>query len=162
MIGDRDSGEHYTVIGDQIDWSELDDDVYVVAENRATYGQPKPRTYRDLKAWQEAMNLIDLCYDQSRTYPADEVYGLRSQIRRAAVSVACNIAEGWGRDSAGEFDHALGFSGGSLREVETQALVAERRSFGDLQLIPTILSKCDSVGKLIYRLREVVQKHRKK
>jgi four helix bundle protein len=150
------------VIGDQIDWELLDDDVYVVAEKRAAYGEQKPKTYRDLKVWQEGMNLVEACYKQSQSYPADETYGLRSQIRRAAVSVVCNIAEGWGRDSAGEFDHALSFSGGSLREIETQVLVAQRFSFGDQDMIPGILAKCDAVGRMIFRLREVVQKRRKK
>lgn len=148
--------------GDQIDWTEFEgDDIFVVAENRAPYGEPKPKTYRDLKAWQQGMDLVELCYKLSANFPADETYGLRSQVRRAAVSVPCNIAEGWGRDAAGEFDHALSFSGGSLREVETQLLIAIRFAYGDQKLIPVALEKCNVVGRLVYRLREVVQKRRK-
>ncbi len=107
------------------------------------------------------MDLVELCYKLSVNFPADETYGLRSQVRRAAVSVPCNIAEGWGRDSAGEFDHGLSIAGGSLREIETQLLICVRFSYGDQKLIPVALEKCNTVGRLMFRLREAVQKRRK-
>ena len=151
------------MIGDQIDWEdfEQEDELSIVAENRATYGKQTPKTYQDLRAWQEGMDLVELCYRQSMDFPQDEIYGLRAQLRRAAVSVPCNIAEGWGRDSVGDVDHAVSFSGGSLREVETQLLIARRLAFGDQPMIQVALDKCGTVGGQIYRLREFLKKKRK-
>ncbi|MDB5296543.1 MAG: ribosomal protein [Phycisphaerales bacterium] len=84
------------------------------------------RNYRDLIAWQKGMDLVEEVYRATRLFPADEVYGLTSQIRRAAVSIPANVAEGQGRGGAAEFARFLRIAHGSLREVETHALIAER------------------------------------
>jgi four helix bundle protein len=84
------------------------------------------RNYRDLVVWQEAMDLVMLVYRVTAHFPPDELYGLRSQIRRAAVSVPSNIAEGEGRRMKREFRRFLLVAHGSLRELETQMLIASR------------------------------------
>jgi len=86
----------------------------------------KIRTYRDLVAWQKGIDLCELIYRASAAFPSHELYGLTSQIRRAAVSVPSNIAEGAGRITNGEFVQALGHARGSLLEIETQLTIALR------------------------------------
>jgi four helix bundle protein len=73
-------------------------------------------SYRDLIAWQRAMDLVEAIYKATRRFPKDELYGLTSQLRRAAVSVPSNIAEGQGRLTSGEFKQFLGHARGSLLE----------------------------------------------
>ena len=85
------------------------------------------RSFRDLLVWQKAMDLADSVYDVTAVFPKEEVYGMVSQLRRAAVSIPSNIAEGQGRNSTGEFLHFLGIAFGSLCEVETQIELSLRR-----------------------------------
>ncbi len=82
------------------------------------------KNYRDLIAWQKAMDLIEQVYRATASFPKEEVYGLTSQARRSAVSIPSNIAEGQGRRTTGEFLHQLSVAHGSLRELETQILIA--------------------------------------
>jgi four helix bundle protein len=84
------------------------------------------RSYRDLHVWQKAMLLAEEVYAATGTFPKEEVYGLTAQMRRAAVSVASNIAEGQGRHSRGEFLQFLGHARGSLAELSTQVTLAGR------------------------------------
>ena len=84
------------------------------------------RRYRDLKVWQSSMDLAVAAYTCSATYPDEERYGLISQTRRAAVSIACNIAEGQGRSQPCEFLNQLSVARGSLQEFETRCLLAHR------------------------------------
>ena len=81
-------------------------------------------SYKDLIAWQKSMSLVKNVYLHTRGFPKEEMYGLAAQLRRAAVSVPSNIAEGQGRLSKKEFKHFLSLSRGSLLEVETQVLIA--------------------------------------
>ncbi len=81
-------------------------------------------SYKDLIAWQKSMSLVKSVYLHTRGFPKEEVYGLAAQLRRAAVSVPSNIAEGQGRLSKKEFRHFLALSRRSLLEVETQVLIA--------------------------------------
>jgi four helix bundle protein len=87
-------------------------------------------SYRDLLAWQKAKRLVVRIYQSSEAFPRCEAYGLKSQIRRAAVSIASNITEGQGRLTPGEFAQFLGHSRGSLLEAETQLDIAR-----DLKLL---------------------------
>jgi four helix bundle protein len=80
--------------------------------------------YKDLIVWQEALKLAELVYSATRSFPRDELYGLVSQMRRAAVSVASNIAEGQARITRGEFLQFLGHARGSLAELNTQSVIA--------------------------------------
>lgn len=106
------------------------------------------RNYRDLIAWQKAMDLVDLIYTISRTFPKEELYGLTSQIRRAAVSVPSNIAEGQGRRTTGEFRQSLSVAHGSLREVETQIMIAHRQRFIPKEDGDSVLTLASEVGRL--------------
>ncbi|MDI1325179.1 MAG: four helix bundle protein [Brevundimonas sp.] len=85
--------------------------------------------YRDLHVWRKALDWAEAIYEATSHWPRDERFGLISQIRRAAVSVASNIAEGAARRSTGEFIQFLGMSRGSLAEAETQLLLAERLGY---------------------------------
>jgi four helix bundle protein len=87
------------------------------------------KKYSDLIAWQKAMDLVAVVYQLTAEFPKAEVYGLTSQLRRAAVSVPSNIAEGYARSGRREFAHALSIALGSLAEVETQILIAERLGY---------------------------------
>ena len=82
-------------------------------------------SYRDLIAWQKAIDLVTEVYRCTKGFPKDEIYGLTSQLRRAAVSVPSNIAEGQGRLSTGEFRQFLGNARGSLHELQTQLVIAK-------------------------------------
>jgi four helix bundle protein len=89
------------------------------------------QSYRDLVAWNKAMELVTEIYRVTRNFPKEELFGLMSQLRRAAVSIPSNIAEGKGRLSKGEFRQFLGNARGSLAEVETQILIAQNLSYLD-------------------------------
>jgi four helix bundle protein len=82
--------------------------------------------YRDLVVWQKAIDLTVRIYQLTRAFPKDEMYGLISQMRRASVSVASNIAEGRGRLSSAEFRQFLGLAQGSVYELQTQLIVVKR------------------------------------
>lgn len=107
------------------------------------------RSYRELIAWQKAMDLVQVIYVTTKDFPAQERYGLASQVCRAAVSVPSNIAEGQGRRSTKEFKHHLSMAYGSLCEVETQILIAHRLAYlGDDQA-SGLLTQSAEVGRLI-------------
>lgn len=82
--------------------------------------------YRELIAWQKAMDLVVEIYRATQSFPREELYGLTNRLRRAAVSIASNIAEGQGRGTPGDFLRGLKISNGSRQEVETQILIADR------------------------------------
>ena len=107
--------------------------------------------YRDLVVWQEAMNLAVLVYNVSAEFPRQETYGLTAQIRRAAVSIPSNIAEGAGRNSSRELHQFLGFSAGSLAELETQLELAERLNY--LRMDTSTALQVKRVGRLLQAFR---------
>jgi four helix bundle protein len=89
------------------------------------------QSYKDLIAWKKAMLLVAEIYRETERLPKEELYGLTSQLRRAAISVPCNIAEGQGRLTKGEFQQFLGYARGSLLELETLALLASDLKYID-------------------------------
>jgi len=107
------------------------------------------RNYRDLIVWQKAMDLVESVYQVSRSFPREEIYGLTSQLRRTAVSIPSNIAEGEGRGGSKEFAQFLRISHGSLREVETQVLIAHRLAYLDGDQADKLMSNAAEVGRLI-------------
>jgi four helix bundle protein len=111
------------------------------------------RSYRDLIAWQKAMALAEEVYNATRDYPKDEMYGLRAQMRRAAVSVASNVAEGHARSTPGEFVQFLGHAKGSLAELETQIILSARLGFLSADFGPRIADAIAEVGRLLNGLR---------
>ena len=107
------------------------------------------RSYKDLIAWQKALDFVVDIYKATEKFPPKEVYALTSQLRRAAVSIPSNIAEGQGRLTAGEFRQFLGHARGSNLEVETQILIANRLGYIDNVRTKALLASCTEIGKLI-------------
>ena len=105
-------------------------------------------SYRDLKVWQKAVDLAERCYVETRSFPKEEQYGLTSQMRRCCVSVAANIAEGYGRDSDGSFVQFLRVSQGSLKEFETHVIIAERVGIVTDAVSGNLLARADEVGRM--------------
>ena len=97
-----------------------------VAETSREYGSTPVRSFRDLDVWQDGVALAEVVYAETQAFPDSERYGLTSQLRRAAVSVASNIAEGWGRCTRKDYLHFLHIARGSLFEVATQVEIAKR------------------------------------
>ncbi len=107
------------------------------------------RSYKDLVAWQRAMELVTATYLSTKNFPMEERFGLTSQLRRAAVSIPSNIAEGQGRLSEKEFRHFLGQARGSLMEVETQLQIAQNLGYIDARETLELLKKCAEVGRIL-------------
>ena len=107
------------------------------------------KSYSELIAWQKAMDLVQNVYEVVRAFPKEEIYGLMSQLKRAAVSVPSNIAEGQGRKSTRDFLHHLSIAYGSLMEVETQILIAVRLEYLNQQGVERIVEQTAEVGRLI-------------
>ena len=114
-------------------------------------------SYRDLKVWQDAMTLAESCYRLTHQFPRDELFGLTSQIRRSAASIPANIAEGHGRESTGSFVQSLRVSQGSLKELETHLLLAERIGMLPASELETALGRCESLGKMVRALIRSLQ-----
>ena len=89
-------------------------------------GTARIRSYRDLVVWQKGMDLVTSCYEATESLPDNERYGLTNQVRRAAISVPANIAEGYGRYHLGDYIRHLRVANGSLFELETELLLIER------------------------------------
>ncbi len=103
------------------------------------------------------MTLAESCYRLTRQFPRDELFGLTSQIRRAAGSIPANIAEGHGRENTGSFVQHLRISQGSLKEMETHLLLADRVGVVPGQDLQPILARCESLGKMIRALIRSLQ-----
>jgi len=116
------------------------------------------KSYQDLVVWQKAMTLAEATYQSTRSFPREELYGLTSQMRRAAVSVPSNIAEGQGRNSTREFLHHLSIALGSLLELETQVLLAARLALLNPDASRELLQQTAEVGRLIHGLSNALSK----
>jgi len=115
-------------------------------------------SYRDLKVWQKAMDLAERCYEETRLFPKEEMYGLTSQIRRCSVSVAANIAEGYGRDSDGSFVQFLRISQGSLKELETHIILSGRVGILKQDPVTDLLERADELGRMLRGLIRSIQR----
>jgi four helix bundle protein len=113
---------------------------------------PRVRSFRDLQVWQRSMELTVLIYKLTATFPREEVYGLTSQLRRCAVSVPSNIAEGQGRLNTREFKQFLGIARGSNCELQTQLEIARRLGLGDLKLINDAEGLAHEIGRMIFTI----------
>ncbi len=119
--------------------------------------QPEVQSYRDLRVWQEAMDLAEACYQLTKHFPRDELFGLTSQIRRAAASIPANIAEGNGRELTGPYIQSLRIAQGSLKELETHLLLSQRVSLAQDADLSAAFAKCESVGKMLRALIRTLQ-----
>jgi four helix bundle protein len=111
------------------------------------------RSYRDLLVWQRAMDLALAVYALSRSFPEGVRFALVSQLRRAAVSVPSNIAEGHARSSTRDFLRFLSIAAGSLAEIETQRLLSHRLDYVDAQRMNVTLKDADELGRMIRGLQ---------
>jgi four helix bundle protein len=109
-------------------------------------------SYRDLKVWQRAIEMTLAIYRVTTGFPKEELFGLTSQIRRAGVSVASNIAEGYGRGSTGEYKQFLGIARGSNLEVQTQLFIATELGYGNPDLLIEADNLSNEVSKMLNSL----------
>ena len=116
------------------------------------------KSYQELETWQVAMRLVAEVYRVTKEFPKEELYGLTNQLRRAAVSVPSNIAEGQGRDSTKEFLHHLSIARGSLYETETQLLIARQLDYIKQADADSLFATIASIGRLINGFSRSLQK----
>ena len=119
-------------------------------------------SYQDLNVWQDGMALAELCYRLTKEFPREELFAMTSQIRRAAVSIPSNIAEGHGRESTQSFVQFLRVSQGSLKELETHLLLSERVGLLTQQQIKAPMEQCASLGRRIRALIRSLQQKAKR
>lgn len=116
------------------------------------------RSFRDLRVWQVGMDVVDAVYAFSATFPRDEIYALSSQMRRAAISVPANIAEGHTREGTREYLQFLSIARGSLAELETHVAIAQRRGYATPDAAGKLLAQIDSLGKQLSALRNALRR----
>jgi four helix bundle protein len=110
------------------------------------------RPHERLEVWQTAVEFVVSIYRETDSFPKDERFGLTSQIRRAAVSIAANIAEGAGRESSKEFNYFLSNAQGSVSELATELLIAHRLAFLSAEGYGKLAATLDSIGRMIVGL----------
>ena len=124
-------------------------------------GESGIRSYKDLEVWQKAMSLAEDCYRATAEFPREEVYGMTAQIRRAAVSIPANIAEGYGRDQTGSFIQFLRIAQGSARELETHLILAGRIRFLRDDVRDRLLDECERISKMLRSMIPALEIRRK-
>ena len=120
--------------------------------NRESFKRP----HEDLSVWQQAMSLVEQIYACSSTFPGDERFGLTAQLRRAAISVPSNIAEGAARRSTPEYLRFLSIARGSLSELDTQLQIADRLGYGNIPL--DVKTRIDDIFAMLTGLMNTLQK----
>jgi len=113
-------------------------------------GSEMVKSFRELLVWQKAIQLSVLIYRLSKQFPREETYGLSNQMRRAAVSIPSNIAEGAGRLNTREYKQYLGVARGSSFELLTQLTIARELGFGDIEQLREAESTCDEIGRMLF------------
>ena len=113
--------------------------------------------YRELKVWQVSMDLAEQCYQATKGFPKEELFGMTSQIRRSAASVPANIAEGQGRQHTKEFLNHLSIARGSLMEVETHLLLCKRVGLLTPEALHPPLALSDQIGRMLSGLRQALE-----
>jgi four helix bundle protein len=110
------------------------------------------RSYKDLKVWKMAIALAEAVYDVTSSFPRQEIFGMTAQLRRASVSIPSNIAEGYGRESTQSFIQFAHIAQGSLKELETQLVIAGRIRLLDDKTTVRLQDLCDSASKMLRNL----------
>ncbi|MCB1221045.1 MAG: four helix bundle protein [Planctomycetales bacterium] len=110
----------------------------------------------DLIVWQRSFDLVDDVYRLTRTFPKEELYGLTSQIRRAAVSIPANIAEGYGRFSGKDYSRFLAIAHGSARELETLLKLSVRVNVAKQDAIRPALARLEECRRMLWSLRQSI------
>lgn len=114
------------------------------------------KSFRELRVWQKAMDLVETIYSLTRDFPKQETYALTSQLRRATISIPSNIAEGHTREHIKEYLHHLSMAQASLAEVETQLEIAARLTYLHSEQLRELLPETSSLGKQLYALRNAL------
>jgi four helix bundle protein len=112
---------------------------------------------QDLKIWTKAINLATEIYKATANFPNEEKYGLTSQIKRSAISISSNIAEGAGRNSSGEFLQFLGISNGSAYELQTQLIITGQLNLIDSKTLASLLKEIEELQKMNYKLQQSIK-----
>jgi four helix bundle protein len=115
------------------------------------------RSFEDLEVWQMAMALAEECYRLTARFPRDEIYTLTAQMRRAAISVPSNVAEGHGREGTASFIQHLRVAQGSLKELQTQVILSKRLAMAPEAELDPLLKKCERIGKMLRSLIRTLQ-----
>ncbi len=115
------------------------------------------KTFRDLVVWQHAINFATVIYKVTSHFPATEVYGITNQLRRAAVSISSNIAEGSKRGSKKEFAHFLRIAQGSSAEIESQLVIAKNLNFLSEAEYNDLFSALESIMKMLTKLISTIK-----
>jgi len=110
------------------------------------------KSYRDLEVWQKAIELVESVYKLTKKFPAEERFGLTSQLQRAAISIPANIAEGYGRSHLGDYLHHLSIGRGSLAELETHPVIAVRLKFVSREDTLDVWNLSQRVGQMLTKL----------
>ncbi len=110
------------------------------------------KTYKDLIVWQKSMEVVEIVFKETKSFPGSELYGLVSQMKRAAVSIPSNIAEGFGRNSPKEFAQFYSISYGSALELETQLIIAKRIGYLNEEGYKKITALLDEVLKMLNKM----------
>lgn len=109
--------------------------------------------YKNLHIWQKSMDLVDNVYTLTKEFPKEEIYGLTNQIRRSAVLIPSNIAEGAGRNSDAQFTNFLSYSNGSTLELETQLIISNRQGYISESDLFEINKLIEDIQKMNYKLQ---------
>jgi|SRR5581483_1270370 len=112
------------------------------------------KSYKDLMVWQKSMELNKLVYKHTTNFPKEEMFGLTSQMRRAAISISANIAEGQARNSTGEFLQFLGIAKGSLAELETLIMLSHELKFMNKENSVILLDMAEEISKMLHGLQK--------
>ncbi len=118
------------------------------------------KSFRDLRVWQAGIELVEIVYSLTGRFPKHELYGLASQIQRAAVSVPSNIAEGHTRESTKEYLQHLSIAQASLAELETQLEIAKRLKYLSEEELNRVLTHTSALGKQLFALRNALMRPR--
>jgi four helix bundle protein len=122
-------------------------------------GTRKSRSYRDLEVWKLSLNLVEEIYKATAQFPASENYGLSQQIRRAAVSIPSNIAEGQFRNSPKEFKQFLSIALGSSAELETQLIIANKVNYLSMEVFNAVINTLEIIMKMLKKLSNSLAKN---
>jgi len=116
------------------------------------------QSYRDLKVWRASLTLVEEIYHLTSTFPKNELFSLTQQLRRASISIPSNIAEGHSRRSTRDFLRFLHFAGGSLAEVHTHLLLANRLQYSGISETDALLRNVDELGKMLRGLQQSLRR----
>ena len=110
--------------------------------------------FKELKVWQKAIKIVTKIYSETSSFPKEEMYGIISQIRRCAVSIPSNIAEGAGRGTKKDFSHFLNIAKGSSFELETQLIISKELNFINIETFNSLIAELDEIQKMITGLQK--------